>query len=206
MSFRTERLSAFWPSYKTALICALLSVLVLATFWSATANKFISFDDPVYVTANQHVQGGFSWENLKWAFSSSEAANWHPITWLSHTLDCKIFGLNAWGHHFGSIMLHWANTVLLFLVLKRATGAIWRSFVVAAFFGLHPLRVESVAWVAERKDVLSMFFFLLTVWAYAEYVSSVECRVSGGKSEIRKPQSEGNPIVKGNPKTDERDG
>jgi tetratricopeptide (TPR) repeat protein len=165
----------------------LLFGLVCWTFWAAVGNDFINYDDPDYVTRNGRVQQGLSWGNLRWAFNSSEAANWHPVTWLSHMLDCQLFGLKQWGHHLTSVLLHAGGVVLLFLVLSRMTGAIWRSFIVAAFFGLHPLRLESVAWVAERKDVLSTFFFLLTLWAYVRYVEerrksiqhaefSVQCR------------------------------
>ena len=132
----------------------LLFASVVCTFLPAIQNEFVGYDDPLYVTGNSHVQEGLSWETLKWAFSSGEAANWHPITWLSHMLDYELFGLQAWGHHLTSLIFHALSTVLLF---------------VALFFGLHPLRVESVAWVAERKDVLGTLFWMLTLWAYAEY-------------------------------------
>ena len=121
----------------------LLFASVVWTFLPAIQNEFVGYDDPLYVTGNSHVQEGLSWENLKWAFSSGEAANWHPITWLSHMLDYELFGLQAWGHHLTSLILHALSTVLLFVVLKRMSGALWRSFIVALFFGLHPLRVES---------------------------------------------------------------
>jgi tetratricopeptide (TPR) repeat protein len=147
----------------------LLFVLVLGAFVPVLRNDFISFDDGTYVTLNTHVQAGLSWAGLKWAFLSSEGSNWHPLTWLSHMLDCELFGLRPWGHHLTSIILHGLNTIALFFLLRKMTGSTWRSFFVAAFFGLHPLRVESVAWVAERKDVLSAFFFLLTLFAYARY-------------------------------------
>jgi hypothetical protein len=114
----------------------------------------------VYVTENLAVRGGITWQGLGWAFGWN-VCNWHPLTWFSHMLDCQIYGLRPWGHHLTSILLHSINVALLFLVLRRMTGAPWRSFFVAACFGLHPLRVESVAWVSERKDVLSTFFFLL---------------------------------------------
>ncbi|PYJ08234.1 MAG: hypothetical protein DME25_02015, partial [Verrucomicrobia bacterium] len=121
-----------------------------------------------------------------WAFTTGHASNWHPLTWLSHALDCQLFGQRAGAHHLVSVVFHAANALLLFVVLRRMTGAVWRSGLVAALFALHPLHVESVAWVSERKDVLSGFFFLLTLWAYAGYVSRVECRGEGGKSEIPK--------------------
>src|SRR6266567_2786235 len=152
------------------LLCVLLFALVLWAFFPATRNGFVGYDDPEFVTANRPVQQGLTWENLMWAFCSSQVASWHPMTWLSHMLDCQLFGLAPWGHHLTSVLLHAANTMLAFVVLKRITGATWRSLIVAMFFGLHPLRVESAAWVAERKDVLSAFFFMLTLWAYARYV------------------------------------
>ena len=159
---------------KTVLICALLFVLVLWTFLPSLRNDFVNCDDDVYVTANHQVRSGLTWEGVQWAFRTTAAANWHPLTWLSHMLDCQLFGLKSCGHHLSSVLLHAANTLLLFLVLRRMTGATWRSFFVAAVFGLHPLRVESVAWVAERKDVLSVFFALLTLMAYVRYADKVQ--------------------------------
>jgi Flp pilus assembly protein TadD len=147
-------------------------VLVVATlfvYWPATGHGFISLDDPEYVTANAHVQGGLTWDNIKWAFSHPVTGNWHPITIISHMLDYQMFGLKPWGHHLTSILLHAINTGLFFLLLRQLTGATWRSLVVATLFGLHPLHVESVAWVAERKDVLSVFLGLLTLMAYSSY-------------------------------------
>jgi protein O-mannosyl-transferase len=159
---------------KKALIPGLLLVLlVLPVFFPMLHNDFINYDDPIYVTGNPHVQGGLTWEDFKWALTTSEGANWHPLTMLSHMLDCQVFGLKPWGHHLTSLLFHAANTLLLFLVLNRLTGARWRSFFVAALFGLHPLRVESVAWVAERKDVLSAFFWLLTLKSYTAYVEAL---------------------------------
>jgi Flp pilus assembly protein TadD len=171
---------------KTFLLSGLLFVWTLGTFLPAVHNDFINCDDDVYVTANQHVRGGLTLQNVQWAFRTTTAANWHPLTWLSHMLDCELFGLRPWGHHLSSVLLHAVNVTLLFLVLKRMTGATLRSFAVAAIFGLHPLRVESVAWVAERKDVLSVFFWILTVWAYAEYA-----RRPGEKSTDPTPIVEG---------------
>lgn len=154
----------------TTFICTSLFLLVLWTFCPVLNNGFVNYDDPIYVTANLHVQQGVTWENIKWAFHpTQETANWHPITWLSHMLDCQCFGLNPAGHHLTSVLLHAVNTVILFLVLRTMTRTFWRSFFVAALFGLHPLHVESVVWVAERKDVLSTLFWLLTLWAYAKF-------------------------------------
>jgi tetratricopeptide (TPR) repeat protein len=150
--------------------------LLALTFWAflpGVDNDFVRFDDLDYVTSNYVVQRGISWDGVVWAFSSTTVANWHPLTWLSHMLDCQFFGLNPVGHHLTSILLHAGNTWLVFVVLRGLTGARWRSFLVAAFFGWHPLRAESVAWVAERKDVLSTLFWLLTLWAYASYVRGI---------------------------------
>ncbi len=154
---------------KIILICLGLLLLVVFTFLPVSNNGFIFYDDPAYVTGNPHVQAGWTWENIKWAMNSTVGGNWHPLTWLSHMLDCQWFGLNPRGHHLMSLLFHAINTVLVFLVLEGMTGAMGRSFFVAAMFGLHPLHVESVAWVSERKDVLSTLFWLLTLWAYARY-------------------------------------
>ncbi len=161
-----EKRSREWV--QPAVLSVLLAGLVIAAFGSALGNAFISLDDPDYVTSNPHVQSGLTWETLQWAFKPYElAANWHPLTWLSHILDYELFGLRPWGHHLTSVFLHALNTVLVFLVLLVLTGARWRSFVVAALFAVHPLRVESVVWISERKDVLSLFFGLLALLAYA---------------------------------------
>jgi tetratricopeptide (TPR) repeat protein len=143
--------------------------LVAFVFIPALKCPFLCFDDPDYVTSNSHVKAGFTWSGVRWAVSSTEAGNWHPVTWMSHMLDCQMYGLAPRGHHLSNVMIHAANTALVFLLLRFLTGFGWRSFLVAGLFGLHPLRIESVAWVSERKDVLSMFFFLLTIWAYCEY-------------------------------------
>ena len=144
-------------------------MLVLGVFWTCANNGFINFDDNVYVTENAHVQQGLSASSVAWAFQSGETSNWHPLTWVSHMLDCQFYGLKPWGHHFTSVLLHAINAVLVFLVLNLMTGARWRSLAVALLFALHPLRVESVAWVAERKDVLSGFFGLLALLFYARW-------------------------------------
>ncbi|MFO1477011.1 MAG: tetratricopeptide repeat protein [Verrucomicrobiota bacterium] len=157
-----------WCGRPPAFLAALaLFFLVLAVFWPALDNGFINYDDPYYVTENPQVHGGLTWPNVAWAFTTTTIANWHPLTWLSHMLDCELYGPRAGGHHLTSLLFHAANTGLLFLVLRRLTGATWRSWAVAVLFGIHPLRVESVAWISERKDVLSTFFGLLAIWAYA---------------------------------------
>ena len=154
----------------TALCYVLLALITLAIYLPVIELSFIAFDDTYYVTNNPKVQAGLTWESVRWAFTRMHAANWHPLTWLSHMLDCQLYGLKPLGHHVTNLLFHTANTLLLFGLLKRLTGAFWRSAFVAALFALHPLHVESVAWVAERKDVLSTLFFLLTLAAYARYV------------------------------------
>jgi Tfp pilus assembly protein PilF len=155
----------------TILLCVLLAAFTMAVFAQTGNHQFINFDDTIYVTNNPHVQGGITADNVAWAFTSTAASNWHPLTWLSHMADVQLFGLNPRGHHLTSVLLHIASTLLLFLLLARLTGSVWRSLFVAALFALHPLHVESVAWVAERKDVLSCFFWLSTLLLYARYLN-----------------------------------
>ena len=150
--------------------CLFLIVATLATYSDLRNHQFISFDDEVYVTSNLQVQAGLTFNGLSWAFTTIDCTNWHPLTWLSHMLDCQLFGLNPQGHHLTNLVFHIANSLLLFLWLLSLTRALGCSFLVAALFALHPLNVESVAWVAERKNVLSTFFWLLTMWAYVWYV------------------------------------
>ena len=151
------------------LICLVLAFGTTALYWPVTSHPFIIFDDDEYVADNPHVSSGLSVENFNWAFTTTTAANWHPLTWLSHQLDCELFGLNAGGHHLMNVLLHTANALLIFLLLRGATGALWRSGIVAALFAWHPLRVESVAWASERKDVLCAFFFLLSLLFYLQW-------------------------------------
>jgi Flp pilus assembly protein TadD len=150
----------------------LLGAVTLVVFWPQTSHEFISYDDPFYLTENPHVQQGLTWGNVAWVFRTGEAGNWHPLTWLSHMLDVQLFGLRPGWHHLTSLLFHAASAVLLFLLLLRMTDALWRSAFVAALFALHPLHVQSVAWAAERKDVLSAFFFMLTLLAYARYAKA----------------------------------
>ena len=157
---------------RARLVPALLAVATLAGYWPVLHNNFTLYDDPQYVTNNLHVLRGLTWPNIVWAFSATDANNWHPVTWLSHLMDVTLFGLRPGWHHFVSLLLHLANTLLLFRFLERLTRACWRSAAVAALFAVHPLHVESVAWAAERKDLLSLFFFLLTLMAYARYVAA----------------------------------
>ena len=157
--------------YRNLAICAALALAVLAGYWQVLGFGFVAFDDPGYVFSNDQVRRGLSFAGVRWAFTTTYEANWHPVTWLSHMLDCQLFGMAAGWHHATNLLLHIANTVVLFLVLVRMTGAAWRSAVVAALFAVHPLHVESVAWVAERKDVLSTLFGFLTILAYLSFVA-----------------------------------
>jgi tetratricopeptide (TPR) repeat protein len=153
-------------------IYAALAVSTLALYLPALSHTFLEYDDQQYVTDNAHVQAGLTWKGLLWAFGFY-AGNWHPLAWLSHMLDCQLFAARAWGHHLTNVLLHTANTLLLFALVKRLTRCVWRSAAVAALFAWHPLHVESVAWVAERKDVLCAFFWLLTLLAYVRYAELV---------------------------------
>lgn len=152
------------------LVYMFLVVAVLAAYWQLPSCGFVSFDDKPYVTENRQVQQGLTAKGLVWAFTTFHEANWHPLTWLSHMLDYQLYGLNPLGHHWTSLLFHIGNTLLLFFILQQMTGALWQSAFVAALFALHPLHVESVAWVAERKDVLSTFFGILAIIAYYRYV------------------------------------
>ena len=172
---------------QAVLACLLLAAVTLAVFWPVRLNDFVNYDDPGYVTENSYVKRGLTWEGAVWALRTGHAANWHPLTWFSHMLDVQLFGLNPAGHHLSNLLFHIANTMLVFLLLRRATGATWRSAFVAALFAVHPLHVESVAWVAERKDVLSTFFGLLALGAYVRYAEM--SKVQGPWSVVRGPWS-----------------
>ena len=158
------------PGKRIFILSLSLVLLTFLAYLPVRNNAFINFDDNHYITQNPHVRAGLSWETVTWAFTTYDAANWHPLTWLSHALDYQLFGINPAGPHLVSVLLHALNAVLLFFVLQSLTGFTWRSLMVAALFAVHPLNVESVAWAAERKNVLSMFFFLLAIWAYCRYV------------------------------------
>ena len=157
------------PGKRTFPLALLLFAAVVVVYSGVTRNGFINYDDDTYVTLNSHVKAGLNRGTVKWAFTTFDAANYHPLTWLSHALDCQLFGLDASAHHEVSVLLHAINAVLIFLLLQNATGFRWRSLFVAALFALHPLNVESVAWAAERKNVLCMLFFLLALHAYIAY-------------------------------------
>ena len=168
------------PWLRNVLICLSLALAVAVVYWPVRDFDFTNYDDPLYVADNPHVQGGLTLRNIAWAFTSTDAFNWHPLTWLSLMVDRQVWGPQAGGYHLINVVLHIANTLLLFCVLRRMTGASWRSGFVAGLFALHPLHVESVAWVAERKDVLSAFFWMLTLWAYVRYVE--QFTVHGSKA------------------------
>jgi Tfp pilus assembly protein PilF len=169
-------------------MAVLLMLVTIALYWPAMRCDFINYDDPEYVTENPHVQSGLNWEGVKWAFGNTKQdAQWAPLMWLSHELACQLFGLNPWGHHLINVLLHATNTALVFLVFQRMTGATWRSLALAALFGWHPLRVESVAWVTERKDVLSTLFWMLTLLTYACYVQKSETNLPTSTSFLRVP-------------------
>ena len=157
-----------------------LVAATLAAYLPLSSAAFVNYDDPEYVVDNPHVNTGLSWRTIAWAFTHRHSANWHPLTWISHMADVRMFGLHPGGHHLTSLLLHIVNTVLLLYLLTLMTGAFWRSFMVAALFALHPLHVESVAWIAERKDVLCAFFALLTLIAYAKYAHRPRASVYAG--------------------------
>jgi protein O-mannosyl-transferase len=179
------------PGLSVWLMAVVLALATVAVYWPAMRNGFVNYDDNVYVTANVHVQNGLSWESAKWALFNPVSSNWHPFTVWSHMADCQLYGLKPWGHHLTNVLLHALDTVLLFLFLRGLTGALWRSVFAAAIFGLHPIHVESVAWVAERKDVLSAFFGLLALMAYARYAygrrQNAECRMQKPASSNTQP-------------------
>jgi tetratricopeptide (TPR) repeat protein len=201
-------------------ICVLLMVAVFVVFGQTLRYPFVGLDDDLYVYNNPVVQKGLTWEGFRWALTYGNIGHWHPLTWLSHMLDCQLYGLHAGGHHLTNVLLHAATTVLLFLVLRRMMrhrstasspqmglgadknvgvvappgGVLWSSAFVAAVFGLHPLHVESVAWVAERKDVLSAFFFMLTLFFYARYVQKAENGTLKTESSGRFPYSIFHPL------------
>jgi tetratricopeptide (TPR) repeat protein len=183
-------------------LAVILALFTFAVYLPVTHNDFVNYDDADYVTANKHVQGGLTWANIAWAFTTGHASNWHPLTWLSHMMDWQMFGDRPGPQHLVSVLFHVANTVLLLLVLHRLTGAPWRSALVAGLFGLHPLHVESVAWISERKDVLSTLFLLLAIGAYGRNAkcgarnaesANDESRMPNDKAGIRRPASSAAP-------------
>jgi len=177
----------------TLLICLFLAAATLAVYWPVVHNDFVNYDDNCYIVQNRQVQAGVTWKGLAWAFGRlhGDHTYWHPLTWVSHIVDCQLFGLKPAGHHLVNLLFHALNSVVVFLLFKRLTDAFWRSALLAALFALHPLQVDTVAWVAERKNLLSALFFLLTLWAYARYVEvqSPKSKVQGPASHITYPAS-----------------
>ena len=171
---------------RPGVICLLLAATTFAVYLPLARHGYVNYDDSDYVTENQHVLSGLNWGNVVWACKTGHASNWHPVTWMSHMLDIQLFGNKPGAEHLVSLGFHIVDTLLLFLLLRRMTGAPWRSGMVAALFALHPLHVESVAWISERKDVLSAFFFLLTLGAYARYA---ECRMQNGECRMQQPEA-----------------
>ncbi|HEY2143067.1 MAG TPA: hypothetical protein VGH06_01840, partial [Candidatus Udaeobacter sp.] len=155
--------------WSTVAACIGLAIATWVVFGQTLRYDFVNYDDPRYVYQNTRITNGLKISGVAWAFTHIHAENWHPLTTITHMLDCQLYGLKAGGHHFTNVLLHTVAVVLLFLVFQRMTGALWRSAFVAALFAIHPLHVESVAWVAERKDVLSAVFFMLTLLAYVRY-------------------------------------
>jgi len=170
MTGKNTNSGIFFNIRLSIIVCLFLVTAIFTVYWQVRNHQFINFDDNLYVTENSYVQKGFTLKNVIWSFTAFYAKNWHPLTWLSHMLDCTLYGMNPGSHHLTSVLFHIWNALLLFFLLRRMTGALWRSGFVAALFALHPLHVESVAWVAERKDVLSTFFWMLTIWSYVGYV------------------------------------
>src|SRR4030066_1877258 len=156
--------------YTNTIIIIFLIAISFIAFGQILGNDFIEFDDYEYIMENNFIKEGLNTKSINWAFTTTYFSYWHPLTWLSHMLDWSLFGSNAGGHHLVSLLLHIGAVLFLFLFLNKATKSLWPSAFVAALFALHPLRVESVAWAAERKDVLSMFFGMATLYAYAYYV------------------------------------
>jgi hypothetical protein len=169
------------PDRQKLIVYVVLVAVTLAVYCQVNQFDFINIDDPVFISDTNHIQSGFTLEGFRWAFSTTSSEFWHPLTWLSFMLDYQIYGLNAGGFHVTNVILHILSTLLLFWLFNHMTGEIWKSAFVAAFFALHPLRVESVAWVAERKDVLSVFFWLLTLSLYVYYTEKpVIKKISAG--------------------------
>jgi len=156
--------------YRIWFVYLALLVSALAVFWQVHKFEFTNYDDDKYVSENNHIRTGLAWQNIKWVFTNEHASNWHPLTGLSHILDCQLFNLKPGLHHLINLLFHIANTLLLFIVLRKMTATLWQSTFVAALFALHPMHVESVAWISERKDVLSACFWILTMAAYCTYV------------------------------------
>ena len=177
-----KSLCEFATENRTALASLVLFFIIQGTFTPCIGNGFVNWDDNEYVYLNPHVKSGLTLPNILWAFHSNVGANWHPLTMILHMLNCQIFGLDPWGHHLVNLLLHSTTVVLVFLLFKQMSGAFWKSWLLAALFGLHPLRVESVAWVAELKDVLSTLFWILTLLCYSAYVLRLAAKPKEAKA------------------------
>jgi len=162
--------------YRSVFICVVLVLVCLFAYEQLRHNDFVNWDDNEYVTENHNVYTGLTLNNIVWAFGRNRVSYWHPLTWLSHMADCELFGLNAGQHHLTNLLFHIANTLLLFIVLKQMTNKIWQSALAAALFAVHPVNTDSVAWIAERKNVLSTLFWLLTILAYVYYCRRTKLR------------------------------
>jgi tetratricopeptide (TPR) repeat protein len=176
MPSKNTKKGSFFNIDHSLFVCLLIAIAILAVYGQVRNHAFVNFDDGLYVTENRYVKAGLTRQGITWSFTATTASNWHPLTWLSHMLDCQLYGMNPGPHHLTNLFFHIANTLLLLLVLRRMTGDLWPSSFVAAMFALHPLHVESVAWVAERKDVLSTFFWALTIFSYTRYVERPELK------------------------------
>lgn len=172
----TEHVNTSYMRRKTIVCCLLLAIITLGIYWQTLSHDFITLDDNLYVTENGHVQKGLIGDSIKWAFTSFHAGNWHPLTWLSHMADVELFGLNPRGHHLTSIIIHVFCSCSLFILLVQCTAKPWRSLFVSALFAIHPLHVESVAWISERKDVLCSFFWMMTLLFYYRYLNALTFR------------------------------
>jgi protein O-mannosyl-transferase len=170
-------------------VCVLLAAMVVGVYWPVLSHGFTGYDDPQYVTENSRVRSGLGWRGVAWAFASlhGEHTYWHPLTWISHMADYQMFGLRAWGHHLINLLLHALNTVLVFQVFRRMTGVLWRCVLLAGLFALHPLQVDTVAWVAERKNLLSACFWLLTMYAYVRYAEKARPTAASQASNLHLP-------------------
>ena len=169
MTRTNHRSKEFITKHSNILVCLFLVMATFAVYWQVHNFDFVSFDDDDYVYENRYVQEGLTLESITWAFTTFHASNWHPLTWLSHMLDSHVYGINSGRHHLTNLLFHIANTLLMFFVFRKMTDSLWQSAFVAALFALHPCHVGSVAWVSERKDVLSTFFWILTMWSYIRY-------------------------------------
>jgi len=174
MEQKTEQANKHFNSF--VLICIGLAVAIIALYWPVYGYTFIRFDDEDYIVKNFHIQSGFNWDMIRWAFTKSYVCNWHPLTWLSHTLDYKLFETWAGGYHLENVGFHILNTILLFYVFVRMTKSLWPSAFIAAMFAIHPLHVESVVWISERKDLLSTLFWILTMLAYFQYAKMLKLK------------------------------